>query len=334
MILAKPEFWACVSPDYDESLALLSRLRVMAASVGACVAAVAFPQDAHKPEVFQAGAEKVYCIKEAEDERSLAVQLVALCRELRPQIVLFPATVVMRAAAALAAAMLDCGLCADCTGILLREDGVLIQRRPAFGESLVADIVSENSRPQMATVRPGVYAPVFVPASSGEIIPSKEFAESETKLIHILAETGLDQNPLSDARLIVAGGKGIGPRGFEKLHKLARLTGASVGASRGAVNTGYAPYLQQVGLTGVTVRPEVYFAFGISGAVQHIAGMSNSGYVAAVNTDKNAPIFEYADTAIVSPWEKVVDALLLRFGENVSPLAGGFRGRSPRPRKG
>jgi electron transfer flavoprotein alpha subunit len=165
----------------------------------------------------------------------------------------------------------------------------------------------------MATVRPGMYPPVFTNAAPEKIIPPLPFERIPGRTITLLEETPLDQNPLTEARIIVSGGKGVGTAGFAKLRKLAALLGASMGASRAAVNAGYAPYLYQVGLTGVSVKPDIYLAFGISGAVQHIVGMSNAKYVVAVNPDKNAPIFEYADLAILAPWEDTVDAMLARF---------------------
>ena len=183
--------------------------------------------------------------------------------------------------------------------------------RPTFADTLLADIICEKARPQMATVRPGTYVPVFGEEKTGCIVPPPPFLEMD-RTVRLLEETALDQNPLADARIIVSGGKGVGPAGFEKLKLLADLLGASLGASRGAVNAGYSQYLHQVGLTGLTVHPDVYLAFGISGAVQHIVGMSGAKCVIAVNTDRKAPIFEYADLAIVSPWEDAADSLIHR----------------------
>jgi electron transfer flavoprotein alpha subunit len=166
----------------------------------------------------------------------------------------------------------------------------------------------------MATVRPGIYAPEFKDGAHRKEIPAGYFEKDTNKLINIIEEVSLNQNPLIDARVIVSGGQGIGPGGFMKLLQFAKLIGASVGASRGAVSAGYAPYMYQIGLTGITVRPDIYVAFGISGAIQHIVGMSNAGYVAAVNPDEKAPIFEYTDLAIFATWEETIDQMMHRFG--------------------
>jgi electron transfer flavoprotein alpha subunit len=307
------EFWVCVSPDYEAALGILSKIRKLASGSGAVTAAVAFTEHAVGGELFRAGAQKIYCIEKVQDDKGIAFQTTALCRKYRPEAVLFPATIVMRCVASITAALLKCGLCADCTGLSLRADGTpLIFTRPTFADSLLADIICEKRRPQMATVRPRIYLPSISAETSGENIPPLPFDKDGTKTVTLLEYAYLDQNTLTDAKIIVSGGKGVGTAGFEKLRRLAELLGASLGASRGAVNSGYVPYLHQVGLTGVTVNPDIYLAFGISGAVQHIVGMSNAKYVIAVNPDRNAPIFEYADLAIVAPWEEVADSLIKR----------------------
>jgi electron transfer flavoprotein alpha subunit len=304
------EFWVCVSPDYGAALGLVSRVRELAKLCGALTAVLAFEEHASGGELFRAGAQKVYCIQKVRHDEGIARQAAALCGEYQPEALLFPATVAMRCAASFTAALLECGLCADCTAISLREDGRIIMTRPTFADTLLADIICEKARPQMATVRPGIYLPILGEEESGRIIPPLPFPGETNQTIRFLEEALLDQNPLTDARIVVSGGKGVGPAGFEKLKLLADLLGASLGASRAAVNSGYAPYLYQVGLTGLTVHPDVYLAFGISGAVQHIVGMSGAKYVIAVNPDRKAPIFEHADLAIVSPWEEAADALI------------------------
>jgi electron transfer flavoprotein alpha subunit len=311
------EFWVCVSPDYEAALGLVSRIRELADLGGALTAVLAFEKHALGGELFRAGAQKIYCMQKADDDEGIARQAAALCKKYQPEVLLFPATVAMRCAASFTAALLECGLCADCTAVSLREDGRIIMTRPTFADTLLADIVCEKSRPQMATVRPGIYLPVLGAEKTGCVIPPLLFAGETGRTIKLLEEAALDQNPLADARIIVSGGKGVGPTGFAKLKRLADLLGASLGASRGAVNSGYAPYLHQVGLTGVTVHPDVYLAFGISGAVQHIVGMSGAKHVIAVNPDRKAPIFEHADLAIVSPWEETADALIHRLSASL-----------------
>jgi electron transfer flavoprotein alpha subunit len=186
--------------------------------------------------------------------------------------------------------------------------------RPTFGRSLLADILCPTHRPQMATVCPGAYLPdiPIVSRKSGLVIPVEPPREPPDA---VLLQSIISGNqPLSAARRIVAGGKGIGSReGFRLLEQLAAAMGAAVGASRAAVNAGYAPYPQQIGLTGQTVRPCVYLAFGISGAVQHLVGMEKSDLIIAVNTDPRAPIFEYADYGIVGDWQETAEELLRLF---------------------
>lgn len=304
------EFWICVSPDHSAALGLVSRVRELAGSCGARTAALAF-EDYSSEELFRAGAQKIYCMQKTRNDEDIARQVALLCQEHEPEALLFPATVVMRCVASFSAALLECGLCADCTAISLREDGRMLMTRPTFADTLLADIVCEKTLLQMATVRPGIYLPKLYEGDTGCIVPPPHFSETD-RAAKLLKEFVLDQNPLADARIIVSGGKGVGPAGFEKLKLLADLLGASLGASRGAVSSGYARYLQQVGLTGMIVHPDIYLAFGISGAIQHIVGMSSAKYVIAVNIDRKAPIFEHADLAIVSPWEDTVDSLIRR----------------------
>ena len=304
------EFWICVSPNLGLALGLVSRVRELASARGALTAVLAFEEDISE-ELFRVGAQKIYSLRKTARDEGIARQAATLCSEYQPEALLFPATVAMRCAAPMTAALLECGLCADCTAICLREDSRMIMTRPTFADTLLADIVCEKAFPQMATVRPGIYQPTFGEEKTGVIVPPLPFLEMD-QAARLLGEITLDQNPLADARIIVSGGKGVGPVGFEKLRHLADLMGASLGASRGAVNAGYSPYLHQVGLTGLIVHPDIYLAFGISGAIQHIVGMSGAKCVIAINNDRQAPIFEYADLAIVSPWEAAADCLIRR----------------------
>jgi len=201
---------------------------------------------------------------------------------------------------------LDAGLTADCTALRM-EGEQLIQTRPAFGNSLMADIRS-LSEIQMATVRPGTFRP-----EKQAVTPTVQtITYTPDERVKLQSFGSFTQGkPLSQAEIIVAGGMGVGSReGFAKLERLAQKLGAGLGASRTAVAAGFAPYSCQVGMTGVTVCPKLYLAFGISGAVQHLAGMSGSGTVVAVNQDPKAPIFDYADYGIVGDWEVIADQLL------------------------
>ena len=253
------------------------------------------------------GAARIHtCHVDSPDDRAVALWLKTLLQAWDVTVVLSPATVRMRAIMPLLAWEMQAGLTADCTGLAL-EDGKLLQTRPAFGNSLVADIES-RSRVQMATVRPGTFAPTEKPVEAQLIKEEFLASQEQVALVQQLAEQG--QQPLQQAQIILAGGAGIGSReGFEKLERLAKRLGAVVAASRNAVDAGYAPYRCQVGMTGVTVCPKLYIAVGISGAVQHIAGMSGAEKVIAINSDPKAPIFNYADYGIVGDWEQAIDKL-------------------------
>lgn len=245
--------------------------------------------------------------EEIPEEGEFAAFLAENIRAWGSRIILAPATVRMRNLMPMLAWHLKAGLTADCTALRL-ENGRLIQTRPAFGNSLMADIRSLSDI-QMATVRLGTFRPEKRPVGN-PIVERLTFVPSNR--VRLMDFTPfLEGKPLSQAEIIVAGGMGVGSReGFAKLEKLAKKLGAGLGASRTAVSAGLAPHSCQVGMTGVTVCPKLYLAFGISGAVQHLAGMSGSGIVVAVNRDPKAPIFDYADYGIVGDWEVIADQLL------------------------
>lgn len=255
------------------------------------------------------GASAIHALqnKTVTDEAAFADYLADKITLWGSQVVLAPATVQMRNIMPLLAWKLKAGLTADCTA-LRWEDGQLLQTRPAFGNSLMATIRS-LSPIQMATVRPGTYRAVPRPAAAYRV-QLEVFAENETVW-------GLDfvpfpaGKPLAQAEIILSGGMGVGSKeGFEKLAALAEKLGAGLGATRTAVDAGFAPFRCQVGMTGVTVCPRLYIAVGISGAVQHLAGMSGAEKVIAINSDPKAPIFDYADYGIVGDWETVIDQVL------------------------
>ena len=241
------------------------------------------------------------------DEGDFSAFLAEKIRLWGSRIILAPATIQMRSIMPMVAWRLGAGLTADCTALRM-ENGQLIQTRPAFGNSLMADIRS-LSEIQMATVRPGTFRPE-VQRVENPVVETISYTDAgQVKLLSF--GSFAQGKPLSQAEIVVAGGMGVGSRaGFEKLEALAKKLGGSVGASRTAVEAGFAPYRCQVGMTGITVCPKVYIAVGISGAVQHLAGMSGSGKVIAINSDPKAPIFDYADYGIVGDWEAVVDKLL------------------------
>ena len=238
-----------------------------------------------------------------EDDLALARWLSRQIIRWESRMVLAPATVRMRGTMPILAQLLNSGLTADCTDLALDGQG-LIQTRPAFGNSLMADIRT-TSPIQLATVRPGTFPAVSAPCIRPQYTEETPDISANVKLISFAPFDG--GIPLNQAKIVLAGGLGIGSaEGFARLEALAQRLGAAVAASRSAVDAGYAPYRCQVGMTGATVCPDLYIAVGISGAVQHLAGMSGAGTVIAINTDPKAPIFDYADYGIVGDWESVI----------------------------
>lgn len=254
------------------------------------------------------GADEAVPLGRLTDDCAQAERIADALRQLQPDVALFPATIRGRFLSAWVAARLHTGLTADCTALSLTDAGLLKQVRPAFGGNLTAEILCRTARPQMASVRPGIFP---IPQSAdGRVCalrPLKLAASPERleRLAFTPAESGVS---LQGAPVIVTGGKGVGSKkGFEKLEELAALLGGGVGATRSAVDAGWIGYPHQIGQTGVTVRPRLYLAFGVSGLVQHTVGMSSSGVVVAVNRDRNAPIFACADYGIVADWEETID---------------------------
>lgn len=253
------------------------------------------------------GADEAAALGRLTDDCAQADRIADALRQLQPDAVLFPATIRGRFLSAWAAAKLHTGLTADCTALSLTETGLLKQVRPAFGGNLTAEILCKTARPQMASVRPGVFPePAPLTGRTCALRPLKLAASPERmeRLSFTPAESGVS---LQGAPVIVTGGKGVGSKkGFEKLEELAALLGGGVGATRSAVDAGWISYPHQIGQTGITVRPRLYLAFGVNGLVQHTVGMSSSGVVVAVNKDRNAPIFACADYGIVADWEETI----------------------------
>ena len=253
------------------------------------------------------GADEAAALGRLTDNCAQADRIADALRQLQPDAVLFPATIRGRFLSAWAAAKLHTGLTADCTALSLTETGLLKQVRPAFGGNLTAEILCKTARPQMASVRPGVFPePAPLTGRTCALRPLKLAASPERmeRLSFTPAESGVS---LQGAPVTITGGKGVGSKkGFEKLEELAALLGGGVGATRSAVDAGWISYPHQIGQTGITVRPRLYLAFGVSGLVQHTVGMSSSGVVVAVNKDRNAPIFACADYGIVADWEETI----------------------------
>ncbi|SHH22473.1 electron transfer flavoprotein alpha subunit apoprotein [Anaerosphaera aminiphila DSM 21120] len=231
-----------------------------------------------------------------------------------PEIVIYGATSIGRDLAPRLAARIHTGLTADCTKLEIDpESKNLLMTRPAFGGNLMATILCEDFRPQMATVRPGVMQSLDNDASrKGEIVEKKvEFKPEDMNIkIREILKIESKKKDITEANILVSGGRGMGgPEGFQPLEKLAKVLGAEVSSSRAAVDAGWITKDHQVGQTGKTVRPEVYFAMGISGAIQHLAGMEESDLIIAVNKTEDAPIFGVADLGIVGDVNAIVPKL-------------------------
>lgn len=233
----------------------------------------------------------------------------------KPEIILMGATGQGRDLAGSVATVVGTGLTADCTGLAIDDHGNLAQTRPAFGGNIMATIMCDKYRPQMATVRPHVMkASEYVSDRKGRVI-RESFAPSEENILVKVLEVitnkdGKDQVDVAAAEIIVSGGRGMmGKENFSVLQEFADELGAVVGSSRSAVDAGWMPQSRQVGQTGKTVRPKIYIACGISGAIQHLVGMQDSDVVIAINRDPDAPIFEVATYGIVGDLFQIVPAL-------------------------
>ncbi|MGA2192015.1 MAG: electron transfer flavoprotein subunit alpha [Nitrospirota bacterium] len=279
--------------------------------------------DENAKRLIEAGADKVYLYEDRLldefHEDAYADALSALITEHKPEIVLAGATSVGRAFVPIVATRIRTGLTADCTMLGMDlEKRMLLQTRPAFGGNIMATIVCPGHRPQMATVRPGVMKRLPPdPSRRGEIIRIKPAAplSSKTRLIETIEEAGHRIN-ISEAELIVSGGRGMGgDKGIALLHELADALGGVVGATRAAVDSGWLPYPHQIGQTGRTVSPKLYIACGISGAIQHLAGMQSSDIIIAINKDPDAPIFNVADYGIVGDVFTVLPQIIKKVKE-------------------
>lgn len=244
--------------------------------------------------------------------------VIEACQKHKPEIFLFGATSTGKDLASAVATDLATGLTADTTQLDVdAESGLLEASRPAFGGNIMATILCKKDRPQMATVRPKVMKRLAPdPKRKGEIVEEAVSVREEdlrTKVLEIVRDTA-QRVRIDEADVIVAGGKGLGgPAGFELIHRLAETLGASVGASRDAVEAGWIGHHHQVGQTGVTVTPKIYFAIGISGAIQHLVGMQNSGLIIAINKDPAAPIFGSCHYGIVGDAFVIVPLLIEAF---------------------
>lgn len=298
------------------SLELLGKARRMADQMGVEVLALPIGKDCSNLSsiLIEYGADKVIEASSPELELYMTepyTQVVnQAVNEFMPEIVLFGATSIGRDLAPRVSARTSTGLTADCTSLEIDDDGKLLMTRPAFGGNLMATIICPDHRPQMSTVRPGVMTKIErEPNRKGEIIKMDINLEKNNCYVEILEykNSEVKKKDIQDAKILVSGGRGVGNKeNFNKLEELAKSLGAQVSSSRASVDIGWTPSDIQVGQTGKTVRPEVYFACGISGAIQHVAGMEESELIIAINKDKSAKIFEIADLGLVGDLHKVL----------------------------
>jgi caffeyl-CoA reductase-Etf complex subunit CarE len=305
----------------DVTLELLSEGRKLADELGEEVSLVLAGQGVEglAQIAAQYGADKVYLV-EHEVLQSYRTDpftsvICGLINKHKPEIVLIGATTMGRDLASRIAARIGAGLTADCTGLAIDPETRLLQQtRPAFGGNVMATIQCRNARPQMSTVRPRVMKKSEPNASrSAEIIRETVMLNEKsiaTKILEVIKEEGRDELDVQEAEIIVSGGRGLRkPENFGMIRDLAEVLGGAVGASRATVDAGWIPAYHQVGQTGKTVQPKLYIACGISGAVQHLAGMSSADCIVAINTDPEAPIFGVAHYGIVGDLFDVVPAL-------------------------
>lgn len=272
-----------------------------------------------KKELYKGGADKIYLVKSGKIKSHIGIAraIEELCKAKTPEIFLIGATIEGRSIAPLISSALDTGLTADCTKLEItdfKDEKKLAATRPTFGGQLMATILCKKL-PQMATVRPSVLQrneEIYKEEGEfEEFTPNLDDFNESIRLLGAEINKNKLSSELENAQIIVAGGKGLKTEeNFEKLKKFAKLIGAAAAGSRGAVDMGLIEKDYQIGQTGKTVSPKVYMAFGISGAIHHIAGIENSKKIIAINTDENAPIFQNADVKIVQDAAKILDELI------------------------
>ena len=321
----------------DVSLELLTKGRVLADKLGVKLEALVIGDKLNGIEdsLFPYGVDVVYKVEDARlypyTSNPHAAVLINLFREIKPQICLMGATCIGRDLGPRVSSCLHSGLTADCTSLEIGDHtdpktgksytDLLYQIRPAFGGNIVATIVNPDHRPQMATVREGVMKKeIKDPAYKGVVVnlEADKYVKPEDFVVEII-DRHIEKSKINikNSPIIVCGGYGMGSKeGFDMLHDLAATLGAEVGASRAAVDAGFAEHDRQIGQTGVTVRPKLYIACGISGQIQHIAGMQESSIIISVNNDPNAPINTIADYVITGNVEDVVPKLIKYYKKN------------------
>lgn len=321
----------------DVSLELLTKGRKLADRLGVKLEALVVGSDLDgiESQIFPYGADTVYKVADKRlypyTSNPHAAVLINLFKEIKPQIALMGATCIGRDLGPRVSSALHSGLTADCTSLEIGDHtdaktkkeyhDLLYQIRPAFGGNIVATIVNPEHRPQMATVREGVMKKeIFNPDHKGQVInldPAKYVSDTDFVVEIIDRQISKSKVNIKNSPIIVAGGYGVGSKeNFQLLFDLAHTLGGEVGASRAAVDAGFIEHERQIGQTGVTVRPKLYIACGISGQIQHIAGMQESSIIISINNDPNAPINAIADYVITGDLEEVVPKLIKYYKKN------------------
>jgi len=305
------------------SFELLSASLELKEKLGEEISAVLLGNNAESlaHQLIERGTEKIYLVEDEKleefQQESYTAALTYLINKYKPGIVIASATMVGRSFIPSVAARIKTGLTADCTGLDIDpENKLLLQTRPAFGGNLMAKIICKVHRPQMATIRPKIFdeAPITDGKNNGEIIKEmfSSLSVSNNKNLTLLKKEKIENVvDLQEAEVIVSGGRGLSEeKNFALIRELAELLGAAVGASRATVDAGWIPYPHQVGQTGKTVKPKIYIACGITGAIQHLAGMQTSDYIIAINKDPEAPIFKVANVGIVGDLFQIIPLLI------------------------
>ena len=315
----------------DVSLELLTKGRELATTLGVKLEAVVLGHNLGDiaKELAKYGADD----KEFAPFRTLphTAVMCGLIEQEKPQIALFGATSIGRDFAPRVSSALFSGLTADCTQLVIGDHkdaktgteykNLLYQIRPAFGGNIIATIVNPDHRPQMATVREGVMRKEYaVKPGAGEVKPIdwKKFLKESDLVVKIL-DRQIEERKINikGASVVVAGGYGVGSKeNFQLIHELAEVLGGEVGASRAAVDAGFTEHARQIGQTGVTIRPKLYIACGISGQIQHTAGMDQSSMIISINTDPDAPINKIADFAITGDLNEVIPKMIKYYKQN------------------
>lgn len=321
----------------DVSLELLTKGRSLATQLGVKLEALILGSNLEgvEAQVFPYGVDVVYKVDDARlypySSLPHSSVLINLFKEIQPQVCLMGATHIGRDLGPRVSSALTSGLTADCTSLEIgphkdvktgkEYENLLYQIRPAFGGNIVATIVNPENRPQMATVREGVMkSEIFDANYKGEVInleANKYTCDADYVVKIIDRHIEKSKVNIKNSAIIVAGGYGMGSKeGFDLLYELADTLGAEVGASRAAVDAGFVEHERQIGQTGVTVRPKLYIACGISGQIQHIAGMQESSIIISINNDPNAPINTIADYVINGNVEDVIPKLIKYYKKN------------------